>query len=315
MDLRLASQTLVRFNYSIYYNICSYSFFIQEKPTLYDFALMDIAPSDDSEAQVEAYINEISQKATKYIGTRSVWRQYELKNILNGFVNEEKGKFWCLLGGVNTGKSLVLSELTRNTNQSVALIDMRGTSSILKGLTWSFNEDNSAVFNAALLEVLKTLPSPPSVAGSLVTDNSTPDARLAYFLEKKYLSDTEKLGMLLSEVAEVSPKNKAGCGLTLIIDEANVPFKDRSDKDDARRALPLFAGLTKQDHEVSVLFFHIDVWYPYHALHICYACTCCQINVILVSSGDITFPYSLHCSGFSSRDISRFIFTSEVSVV
>ena len=53
-----------------------------------------------------------------------------------------------------------------------------------------------------------------------------------------------------------------------------------------------------------------------HTLHLLYyACACCQINVILVSSGDITFPYSLRCPGFSSRDIARFIFTSEVSVV
>ena len=44
-------------------------------------------------------------------------------------------------------------------------------------------------------------------------------------------------------------------------------------------------------------------------------CVPCQINVILVSSGDITFPYSLRCPGFSSRDINRFIFTSEVSML
>ena len=44
-------------------------------------------------------------------------------------------------------------------------------------------------------------------------------------------------------------------------------------------------------------------------------CVHCQVNVILVSSGDITFPYSLRCPGFSSDDISRFIFTSEVSAV
>ena len=51
-----------------------------------------------------------------------------------------------------------------------------------------------------------------------------------------------------------------------------------------------------------------------HTVHVSYyAYSYCQINVILVSSGDITFPYSLRCPGFSSRDITRFIFTSEVS--
>ena len=214
---------------------------------------MDIAPSVDSKAAAKVYINEILDKANKFMWTRSVWSQDELKHSLNRIVNEGRGEYCCILGGANTGKSLVLSELTRSANQSVALVDMRGTSSILSRFTCAYNEDNSAVFDAALLEVVKTLPSPPSVAGSLVTDNSTPDARLQHFLDNKDLCDFEKLYKLLSEVAKLSPKNAAGCGLTLIIDQANIAFTDRWGED-ARDTLSMFVALTKEQHLVSYMF-------------------------------------------------------------
>ena len=214
---------------------------------------MDIARSDNSKAEAAAYLNDILDKATKYMCTRSVWSQDELKYYLNRIVDKGRGEYCCILGGVNTGKSLLLSELTRSTNQSVALVNMRLTSSILSRFTCSFNNDNSAVFDAALLEVVKTLPSPPSVADSLVTDDSTAEARLQHFLDNKDLCDFEKLYKLLSAVAKKSPKNAAGCGLTLIIDQANIAFTDRWGED-ARDTLSMFVALTKESHEVSYMF-------------------------------------------------------------
>ena len=109
---------------------------------------MDIPPSDNSEAEAKAYRNEILKKATKYMRTRSVWKQDELKYALNRIINKGSGEYCCRLGGANTGKSLVLSELTRSANQSVVRINMRLTSSILRGLICSYNENNSAVFDA-----------------------------------------------------------------------------------------------------------------------------------------------------------------------
>ena len=216
---------------------------------------MDIPTSDNSDAEAKAYLNEILEKTNKYMWTRSVWSQDKLKNSLNSIVNEGSGEYCCILGGVNTGKSLVLSELTRSTNQSVVRINMRLTSSILRGLTCSCNEDKSAVFDAALSEVVNALPSPPTVAGLLVTDHSsTSEARLQHFLDNKDLCDFEKLYKLLSEVAKKSPKNAAGCGLTLLIDQANIPFTDRWGED-ARDTLSMFVALTKEQHLVSYMLY------------------------------------------------------------
>ena len=213
---------------------------------------MDIAPSDNSTAVAAAYLNDILKKATKYMRTRSAWRQHELKYALNRIVDKGSGEYCCLLGGANTGKSLVLAELTRSTNQSVVRINMRLTSSILRGLICSYNEGNSAVFDAALLEVVKSLPSRFSLADSLVRLGVSldPEAMLAHHIGDKHGADFVKLYKLLSAVAKKSPKNAAGCGLTLIIDQANIPFTDRWGED-ARDTLSMFVALTKQKHEVS----------------------------------------------------------------
>ena len=269
---------------------------------------MDIAPSDNSTAEAQAYLNEILAKVNKYMRTRSVWKQDELKYALNRIINKGSGEYCCLLGGANTGKSLVLAELTRNSNQSVVRINMRLTSSILRGLICSFNQGNSAVFDAALLEVVKSLPSRFSVTDSLVRLGVSldPEAMLAHYIGDKQGADFVKLYKLLSVVAKKSPKNAAGCGLTLIIDQANIAFTDRWGED-ARDTLSIFVALTKQEHLVSC-FMYSRVYLTFIVL-----CACCQVNVILVSSGDYTFPDSLRCPGFSSRDFTRYIFTSEVS--
>ena len=213
---------------------------------------MDIGPSDNATAAAEAYLHDILVKVNKYMRTRSVWKQDELKYALNRIINKGSGEFCCILGGVSTGKSLVLSELTRSTNQSVALVDMRDGNTILGGLICSLERDCSAVFYAALLEVVKALPSRFSVTDSSIrlTYSSTQDDILSYFLETDRISDARKLGLILSEVAKKSPKNAAGCGLTLIIDQANIAFTDKWGED-ARRTLALFVGLTKVKHEVS----------------------------------------------------------------
>ena len=232
---------------------------------------MDIAPSDDSTAEAKTYINKILEKAAAYRRTDAVWSQHELKNSLNRVVNEGRGEFCCILGGVNTGKSLVLAELmSKNSNQSVALVDMRDGSTILRGLICSLRRDYGAVFDAALSEVVKSLPSRFSVTDSLVRLGVSldPDAVLAYFLYTDYFSDASKLCMLLSEVAKLSPKNAAGCGLTVIIDQANIAFTDRWGKD-ARDTLSTFVGLTKQRHEVSFIL-NIHVYTPriHHTMHV-----------------------------------------------
>ena len=107
-----------------------------------------------------------------------------------------------------------------------------------------------------MLEVVKSLPSRFSVIDSLVRLGVSldPEAMLAHYIGDKQGADFVKLYKLLSEVAKNSPKNAAGCGLTLIIDQANIPFTDRWGKD-ARDTLSMFVALTKQEHLVSCFMY------------------------------------------------------------
>ena len=102
-------------------SMCVMSNYFQKKRKLYDSALMDTTRSGNSTLEVDAYISEISEKATAYMSTDTVWNRDELKDALSSIVDKGIGVFCCLLGGKSTGKSLVLSELMKqNTTRSIA---------------------------------------------------------------------------------------------------------------------------------------------------------------------------------------------------
>ena len=110
---------------------------------------MDTNHSANSTVEVEAYIREISEKATAYMSTDAVWNRDELKDALSSIVDKGIGVFCCLLGGKSTGKSLVLSELmnqTAYTNRSIVLIDLRDKDDILSGLISSLESSPSQYF-------------------------------------------------------------------------------------------------------------------------------------------------------------------------
>jgi hypothetical protein len=76
---------------------------------------------------------DIIKNAENFIQSDIVYSRFELKSVLT-YIIEGKGIFACLLGGRNTGKSLVLGDLQKCNPDKVFLIDLRMDSSILRGL-------------------------------------------------------------------------------------------------------------------------------------------------------------------------------------
>lgn len=216
---------------------------------------MDITPSEDSAAEAEVYISEIAQKASEYIDNGPVWNREELKGALETVFKKGTREFCCLLGGKSTGKSLVLSELmSRNRNHSIAYVDLKDGGGILQGLLSSLEGDPPTNFYDIIRAALEKLSIKFPVGFSFTAGLSVRDL-LKYFTAEKEKSDAQKLSVLLSQVAEKGAKNAKGCGLTVVVDEANAAFTDinSSQRDAARETLLVFIKLTKQTHKVSIL--------------------------------------------------------------
>ena len=231
--------------------MCVMSNYFQKKRKLYDSALMDTTRSGNSTLEVDAYISEISEKATAYMSTDTVWNRDELKDALSSIVDKGIGVFCCLLGGKSTGKSLVLSELMKqNTTRSIAYVNLRLTEGILNGFISSLESSPSKFVETIKAYFSKLVSVKVPVLGSTITAGSSLSAILAPLLATKQ-TDMDKLSFLLEEVAKGGTKNAAGCGLTVIIDEANEAFTESPDKEAASDALSVFTALTKEKRKVS----------------------------------------------------------------
>ena len=212
---------------------------------------MDTTHSANSTVAAEAYIREISEKAAAYMSTDSVWNRDELKDALSSIVDKGKGVFCCLLGGKSTGKSLVLSDLmTQNSTRSIVYVNLRLTKGILNGLISSLESSPSNFVETIKAYFSKLVSVKVPLSGSTITAGSSLNAILAPLLATK-LTDMDKLRFLLEKVAEGGTPNAAGCGLTVIIDEANKAFTENSDKEAARDTLSVFTALTKEKRKVS----------------------------------------------------------------
>ena len=246
---------------------------------------MDTTRSANSTVEVEAYIREISEKATAYMSTDSVWNRDELKDAVSSIVDKGKGVFCCLLGGKNTGKSLVLSELMNqtayksdcDTNRSIVLVDLRDKDDILSGLISSLESSPSKYFEEVEKFLFKAVQVKfPLLNSTVMAGFSISDLAERVISTKK--TDIEKLSLLLVEVAKVGMPNAAGCGLTVIIDEANEAFTQTSDKKAARNTLSVFIKLTKQTNKVSNLMTRYLICIQYYSFLICYIIRVCILS-------------------------------------
>jgi hypothetical protein len=78
-------------------------------------------------------LQSIVQRANSFIESNQLWNRDKLTSALERIIKTKGGKFSCVLGGKNTGKSLVLRDGEAISRKS-SLINLRGNSDILSGI-------------------------------------------------------------------------------------------------------------------------------------------------------------------------------------
>ena len=79
---------------------------------LYDNYVNNVI-KDNTTTNANERLALIVSEAKKFISSTEIWDRLELKFLLRNVIFEDKGRFLCLLGDKNTGKSVILSELNK----------------------------------------------------------------------------------------------------------------------------------------------------------------------------------------------------------
>lgn len=101
------------------------------KNYIYNIALEE---NNGNATQCKSNLTDVINRAQNFIKNRDeVWGQDQLEGAIQDIVSSE-GKFVCLLGGKNTGKSLLIENMTRRCGK-ILLVNLREEGNdILKGL-------------------------------------------------------------------------------------------------------------------------------------------------------------------------------------
>jgi hypothetical protein len=199
---------------------------------MYEEARKDALEKDIS---LDSYLATSLSKATDFIRSKSLWDREELMESINSTIQNES-QLTCILGGKSTGKSFLLSEIERQYPDKVYIVDMRGHDTILGGLIYSLKEKRP--FLSKLIEK--------------ATDLIKVQFEWTYKKLKVVLGGINK-DSTIQETVEVMAKNLRN--ITIVIDEANIPFTipdgESTKKEDCQNALDLFVKMTKQQHRVK----------------------------------------------------------------
>jgi len=202
-----------------------------KKHPIYEAALEDCR---GNEIETVKYLNDIKRNAATFICKHdNVWDRKELIDSLNEVQQNTEGDFVCLLGGKNTGKSLLINHVAKMTNSTI-VIDLRTNPDILENLIKALKERGWInVVNGAI-----------KVFNSFIKDISSIEIpALEVSLER-----------LIDDIIAVHGN------VTLYVDEANRAFtidpnsaNKKLDVDKALGSLELLTRLTKQEKRVLIL--------------------------------------------------------------
>jgi hypothetical protein len=217
--------------------------------------LFDIieAECQSDPVKINNRLEEIENDMDTFMEKNKVW---DRKDLIQGLedVARKKGNFVCLLGGKNTGKSLVLrkfSEQEEVKNRKVIYVNMRtGYVSITYGVLTAINKSNYAKLKGIMLAFAQNIISKLKIA---------PEIEFDFIIFQDYVKTTEKsphelLDNLLEEMMLQLPEE----AITLVIDEANIPLtiNDKTSEEnipEVKKTLALFTRLTKQLKKVCTL--------------------------------------------------------------
>lgn len=104
---------------------------LEDRRHIYSCALLD---ANGNVSECKTNIRNIVKESRKFMGRQEVWDREELQSALKATI-AQRGKFVCVLGGKNTGKSLILGNVETLNDDSVFVVDLRlYGSDIFKGL-------------------------------------------------------------------------------------------------------------------------------------------------------------------------------------
>jgi hypothetical protein len=98
--------------------------------------------------RIDERLEEIETVVDSFIAKKDVWDRKDLLQELE-VIARKKGRFVCLLGGKSTGKSLVLTNFSKQQegkNRMVFYIDMRKYPGIVQGLVDVLSRSNIEIF-------------------------------------------------------------------------------------------------------------------------------------------------------------------------
>ena len=222
---------------------------------------------DAGEKQVDAdaHLKTVRLNAKKFMqGNTIVDRNAFIQSLTDAIF--EDGLLTLVLGGKSVGKSTVIQSVVANFTQAkrsqrtVVFTDMRempskdfftavlSTAPPLMALRSAVSVAGTSIFIRFLAGVLSIVPK----AGKLVADS------LANLLDN--------MDGKMREQGFVSLVRRAGKGIAIIVDEANLALpKDGNDAkaETAKAALAQITGITKQNLKASVVLISSEHGYPF----------------------------------------------------
>jgi hypothetical protein len=201
----------------------------------YDEAKKDL---NGENTDVDKYLADVYTRAKQFAESEEVWDRTELKAAIEKVLNK-RGAFACMLGGRDTGKTLVLKDIARSprNDSKVGYIDLRGNPDLLDNAIDLLSPDYDV--RADLADMVNTT----GFTWGWRRLNS-----LSSIFDKPRLKNKPeifKIGKLLDALIESSKQR----GVSVIIDEANIVFQERN-AEFAEDLLQLMTCLTKQTRQV-----------------------------------------------------------------
>ncbi|CAE7550811.1 unnamed protein product, partial [Symbiodinium pilosum] len=227
---------------------------------------------DAGEKQVDAdaHLNSIDQKATQFMKgepnepRKIVDRESFVDNLTDAISRD--GKLTLVLGGKSVGKSTVIRSVVANFTQAkrsqrtVVFTDTRempakdfftavlSTAPPLMAFRSAVSVAGTSIFIRFLAGVLSIVPK----VGKLVSDSL---AKLLDNMDGK-----------MKQEGFVSLVRRAGKGIAIIVNEANLALPrddDRTEAKTARDALAEIVSITKQNLQASVVLISSEHGYPF----------------------------------------------------
>ena len=219
---------------------------LKDDMCIYNVLMEDV---DEKATTVDATLKQIIKKAKSFMQSNKLWNRDEFQRALKD-IFIEKGEFVCVLGGKNTGKSLVMKEMER-LKKKVFVVDLRRNSNILGSLVEKLWERRlrykPTAFNNAIIKFLAELVFK-------WTDGKVEDIVSRGDYQMVFDALIQKPAALASVLEDISIGYR---GVTLIVDEANIALtiKDSTTaaeiKATTEATMATFTRLTKQTNTVT----------------------------------------------------------------